>query len=189
MKKILTFAMVAVLALSMAGCGEKEQVSQGTGVVNENGEVVLGTTIDGAGKEVNLDALEGEKLTAVKGDGEEKGNLGDATVSIDDAKIIEYNGEKNIVVTFTYKNKSGELRAFDHGLIVEAAQGEGELMANVVQGVEGINILSAVELIEDGATTTAQKAFRLRDAENAVTITVMNYANPMERITKTFNVK
>lgn len=190
MKKVLALVLASILTLSMAGCGKDTIESQGTGVIDESGNVVAGTTIDGAGKEVNINAVEGDKLTSVKGEIDSSATIGNYGVSVEDAKVIDYNGEKNIVVTFNFKNKSSDNVAFDNVMVVEAKQGSSELLGNVVQGVEGINILSAVELIGKGDKTTAQKVYKLSDDETPVDITVYQYGNSTGTvISKTFNLK
>lgn len=189
MKKFLALLLVLVMAISISGCG-KDEVTQDTGLVDENGNVVAGTTIEGAGQEVNLDAVEGDTLTVAESDSEDKLTADSYVVSIDEAKAIDYNDQKNIVVTFTFKNKGKEAVAFDNIMVADVYQGDKTLIGNVVQGVEGINILSAVERIEKGDTTTVQKVFKLLDEETPVRVVVYEYSNMGANfISKTFNLK
>lgn len=189
MKKFLALFLVAAMAMAMSGCG-KDEVIQDTGLVDENGNVIAGTTIEGAGQEVNLDAVEGDTLTVAESDEEDKSSTNSYVVSIDEAKVIDYNDQKNIVVTFTFKNKGKEAVAFDNIMVADVYQGDNTLMGNVVQGVEGINILSAVERIEKGDTTTVQKVFKLIDEETPVRVAVYEYSSMGANfISKTFNLK
>lgn len=188
MKKLLALALVSVLTLSMAGCGEKNDIMDSPAQVDENGNVIAGTAIEGAGKEVDLDKVEGDKLTAVESDAQSKAKLDDYDVSIEDAKIFEFEGQKKLAVTFTFKNKSETPVAFDNVMVVDVRQGGKELVGGkVVMGVPGINILSGVEMIEKGTETTVQRTFDVLN-EEAVTVTVYEYSGDAA-ITKTFNVK
>lgn len=190
MKKFLAIFLASAMALSIAGCGKDEIPSQGTGALDENGEVRAGTTIDGAGAEVDLAKLPGDALSSVEGDINSKDTLGDYTVSIDDAKIFDNNGDKVFVVTFTFKNKSDAPVAFDNVMVPEVAQGGNEIMPVVVTDVEGINILSAAEIIQKGAETTVQKTYKLTDTETAVDVLVYEYGKSAEgMVAKTFNLK
>ncbi len=189
MKKFLALLLVSIMAMSISGCG-KDDTTQDTGLVDENGNVIAGTTIEGAGKEVNLDAVEGDTLEVAESDAEDKATFSNYVVSIDEAKVIDYNDQKNMVVTFTFKNKDKESVAFDNVMVADVYQGDRTLIGNVVQGVEGINILSAVERIEKGDTTTVQKVFKLIDEETPVRVVVYEYNNMGANfIAKTFNLK
>lgn len=188
MKKLLALALASVLVLSMAGCGEKNDIIDSPGQVDENGNVIAGTAIEGAGKEVDLDALEGDNLTSVVGDTKSEAKLDDYDVSIDDAKIFEFEGQKKVAITFTFKNRGDEPVSFDNVMVVDTKQGETELVGGkVVMGVPGINILSAVEMIEKGTETTVQKTYDVLNDE-PITVVVFEY-NGDTAISKTFNVK
>ena len=188
MKKFLATVLALMMALSMTGCGEKNDIIDSPAHVDENGNVIAGTAIEGAGEEVDLDKVEGDKLTAVESDARSKAKLRDYDVSIEDAKIFEFEGQKKLAVTFTFKNKSKTPVAFDNVMVVEAVQDGTTLVGGkVVMGVPGINILSGVEMIEKGTKTTVQKTFDIFN-EEAVTVTVHEYSGDTA-ITKTFNVK
>ncbi len=188
MKKFLALLLVSIMAMSMSGCGN-DPVVQDTGLTDESGNVISGTTIEGAGEEVNLDALEGETLQVEKTDSKDKATYDSYVVSIEDAKILDYNDQKNIVITFSFKNKGSEALSFDNVMVADVFQGNSELMGNVVQGVEGVNILSAVEMIEKGDTTTVQKVYRLVDEETPVKVAVYEYGKMEDIISKTFKLK
>lgn len=188
MKKLLALALASVLALSMAGCGEKNDIVDSPGQVDENGNVIAGTAIEGAGKEVDLDAVEGDALTVADSDAESKAKFEDYDVSIDDAKVFEFEGQKKVAVTFTFKNRGDEPVSFDNVMVVDTKQGETELVGGkVVMGVPGINILSAVEMIEKGTETTVQKTYDVLNDE-PITVVVFEY-NGDTAVSKTFNVK
>ncbi len=188
MKKLLALALVSALALSMSGCGN-DKIVQGGASVDENGNTIIGTAIDGAGEEVNMEAIGGEELKA-SNSGKDKATVGNYVVSIDEARMIESDGKKLAVVSFDFKNKSGESVAFDNVMTVNARQNGSEVMATVVTGIEGINILSGVEVIEKGDSTKVQKVYEVLDMENPLVITVYKYGAPdAGTIQKEFNLK
>lgn len=188
MKKFLAIILASMMALSIAGCGEKNEIIDSPAQVDESGNVIPGTAIEGAGKEVDLDKVEGDKLVAVEGDGKSEAKFDDYDVSIDDAKVFEFDGQKKIAVTFTFKNRSDVPVSFDNVIVVDVTQGETDLVGGkVVMGMPGINILSAVEMVEKGTETTVQKTFDILNDE-PVKVVAFEY-NGDTAITKTFNVK
>ncbi len=190
MERILAIIMAVSMALAISACGSNNEVTQGTASVDENGNMIVGTTIDGAGDEVDMKAVEGEKLSEVKTEAKTESKIGDYTVTIEDAKVIDKDGEKLVVVSYTFKNKSGEPVAFDNVMVSDAKQGTNELVGAVVTGVEGINILSGVEIIESGKSTNVQKVYKLANEAEAVNISVYKYGAAEEGfIEKTFNLK
>ena len=62
MKKILAIMAATMLVLSMAGCGNGgdagSAVIQGGAVADADGNEIKGSTIDGAGQEVDMDKIE-----------------------------------------------------------------------------------------------------------------------------------
>lgn len=191
MKKLLALALASILALSMVGCGNKNEVVQEPAATDANGNPIAGTAVEGAGEEVNLDALDGDKLAVADNGAKSETTMGDFEVSISDAKLFEFEGQKKVAVTFTFKNNGDNPRSFDNVMEVEIAQGGMKLVpGKVVVGVEGINILSASELIEKGNKTTVQKTYDIYDEENPIDVTVFEYSGTSgEAISKTFNVK
>lgn len=192
MKKILAFILAASFAFAMTACGNKntdDEISQGAAMVDENGNEVAGSAIDGAGKEADIDKVEGTKLDG-KSDTKDSAEIGAVKVSIDDAKLTEIDGENIVVVSFTFKNNSKEAMAFDNILSVDAVQNDSKIMSKVIMGTEGINMLSGVELVETGKSTTVQKLYSVDDLATPLKITVYKYGEPGgEKITKTFNLQ
>lgn len=188
MKKLLALALALVLVLAMAGCGEKNDIIESGPLMDENGNAIAGTAIEGAGKEVDLNIVEGEALTVVENDEDSAAKLGAYKVSIEDAKMFEFEGQKKVAVTFTFKNNGKDPVSFDNVMVVDATQGGAELVGGrVVTGVPGINILSAVEMIEKGMETTVQKTFDVH-TEDPISVIVYKYGTSTA-ISKTFNVK
>ncbi len=194
MKKILAIFAAMTLVLSMAACGNDDagkSVTQGSAVVDDKGNEIKGTAIDGAGKEVDMDKLDGVELEEDdNAENNDEGIIAKHEVSIEDAKVIENDGSKILVVTFEYKNNSSGGLAFDNIISVDVSQNDAAVMPTVVTNVDGINILSGVEVIDPGKETTVQKTYLLTDEESPVTVLAYKFGEPTNgSVIKTFNLK
>ena len=195
MKKILTKMQAKKLVASMASCGKDKSVSQGGGIQDENGNVIQGTTIDGAIDEVDMDKIDGEIAQKQEDTNENtKATIADLDVKMGDAKIMTIDNHKVIILSFDYKNKTDEPTSFDANITVEVTQEAQKLTApvdlSVLNNIEGLNIRSSIETVDKGKSATVQKAYVLRDDQTPVTVNVYKYGEPSgEGIYKTFAVK
>jgi hypothetical protein len=199
MKKILTVILAASLMMAVSACGKNvsdgdagKGVVQGGAAVDEQGNEIVGTTIDGAGAEVDMKKIEGTELKAESG--KASGKIRDFEVSVGEAKTLETEVEgqnkKVVIVAFTFKNKSSQPAAFDNALKVTAMQGDTVLNAKPVSGIEGLNMRSGVEFVDPKKTNNVQKVFVLADDETPVTVTVSKPdEQDKESVTRTFNLK
>lgn len=194
MKKVLAVIAAMSLVFSMAACGKNSNsgktVTQGGAAVDENGNEIKGSTIDGAGQEVDMDKIDGKSLTSEKVEGiKTKGEVAGFDISIDDAKIVENEDANILVISFSFKNTSSEPIAFDNLFTTDVTQNGSKLMPTVVNA-DGINVLSGVELIDPGKKTKVQKTYVITDEENPVDVMVYKYAEPTgDVLKKVFNVK
>lgn len=193
MKKILAIIAAMSLVLAMTACGKNDagsSVTQGGAAVDADGNEIKGTTIDGAGKEVDMDKIEGEELKADENaDINPKGDIGSYYVSVDEAKVFETEESKILVIAFTYENNSSEPAAFSNVFSVDVTQGDGKMMPAVVNK-DGINVLSGVEIIDPGQKTKVQKTYFITDEETPVEVMVYKYGEPSgDAVKKTFKLK
>lgn len=193
MKKLLAILAAASLVLTMTACGNSgdagSSVTQGGAAVDEKGNEIPGTTIDGAGKEVDMKKVDGKTLNSDTSDRLSKGDIGANHVSIDSAKLVETEDSKILVVSFTYENNSTEAAAFSNRFTVNATQNETKMMPAVVN-MEGINVLSGVEVIDPGKKTRVQKTYFVTDEETPVTVMVQKYGLPEDgQVEKVFLLK
>lgn len=192
MKKLFAVIIMASLAFAMTACNNKDTVTQGGAVVDESGKEIAGTAIDGAGKEANMSKLEGVTLSeGYKEEGvESEGKIAGYGVSIEDAKVIETEEQKVLVLSFKFKNNASKPMAFDNIISVDVMQNQKEMFPTVVTGLEGLNVLSGVEQIESGDTTTVQKTFTILDEETPVHVYAYKYGEAAgDSLAKTFNLK
>lgn len=193
MKKFIGIILTFTLALMVTACGNTNKPSQGGASIDDKGNEIAGTTIDGAGKEVDMDKVEGVELESIDSDNEkvhDDGRIGNMEVSIEDAKVMTQDDTKILVVSFDFKNLNSSDIAFDNLISVDVTQEGVSLMPTVVTGVKGINVLSGVELIPKGKETTVQKTFVLSNDQAPVDVTVYKYGETGgTTLMKAFNLK
>ena len=167
MHKILALLAAAAMVFSMSACGKKNVT------------------------EADIDKIEGQKVTESENSGTTSQKAADFDISIEDAKIIDTDEGKAILVEYKFKNNTKEEASFDGIYNTEASQNEATLSAaSAVMPAEGIDIVSAVKLVDKNETATAQKYYLLDDEETDVVVTVTrNGDNPGEAISKTFTIK
>ena len=192
MKKVLAIIAAMSLVLSMAACGNKKSnlPSQGGAAVDENGNEIIGTTIDGAGDEVDMDKVKGDDLKMDKdADSVADGTIAGLDVKIDEAKLMDNDGEKLLVLSIKYKNKTDEPVMFESKIQVELTQGGKEVRTTLTNNVKGINVRSGIEAIEPGDSTTVQKTYPITDTETPVKVVAYECNNPSgASIGATFNL-
>ena len=207
MKKFIAIFAVAALMLSVSACGKKDKTnnsvdstpnteavsdtSDGSAAVDDDGNEIKGTAVNGAGDEVDMKKVEGDKVKAEKRDNEPvSGTIAGLKVGIGDAKVMQTEQSKIFVVTFDFKNTTGSPLAFDNIISVDVTQNGSKLMPTVITNMEGINILSGVEAIESGKSTTVQKTYILSDDTTPVEVTAYKYAEASgDSLNAVFNLK
>lgn len=199
MKKGLLLLMAAVISMSLVSCGNKTSDSadgtvntetsetagtQGTDNSSTAGESTTplpGTSLDNAADEVDMGKIDGTKLddsTPEDSSLNDSADIGNFKVSIEDAKVIDYEGNKVVIVSFDFKNGNSTPMAFSGIMSVEATQNGSELRSVLVANVEGVNINSSIQEVESGKTITVQKAYLLSNETSDINIRVYKYGEP-----------
>ena len=203
MKKFIAIFAVVALMLSTSACGKKNKpdnstapksvsdTSDGSAAVDDDGNEIKGTAVVGAGDEVDMKKVEGDKVKAEKKDNEPvSGTIAGLKVGIGDAKVMQTEQSKIFVVTFDFKNTTSSPLAFDNIISVDVTQNGSKLMPTVITNMEGINILSGVEAIESGKSTTVQKTYILSDDTTPVEVRAYKYAESSgDSLNAVFNLK
>lgn len=203
MKKFIAIFAVVALMLSASACGKKNKpdnsaaptsvsdTRDGSAAVDDDGNEIKGTAVVGAGDEVDMKKVEGDKVKAEKRDDKPvSGTIAGLKVGIGDAKVMQTEQSKIFVVTFDFKNTTGSPLAFDNIISVDVTQNGSKLMPTVITNMEGINILSGVEAIESGKSTTVQKTYILSDDTTPVEVTAYKYAEASgDSLNAVFNLK
>lgn len=161
MKKIFTLTLAAVLSAAvLTGCGCSKQ--------SENKDKIDIVKVDGIQLESNTDA-ETTHLSAA-----------DTEVTIGDAKLIEYNGQQVAIVEFEFKNNGSSEVPFTGVVKAEAFQDQRTLTPTVVDGVDGVDMLSLGENVAKGHKISVQKAYILKDTETMIEVQVTELRNGAE---------
>lgn len=199
MKKGFIAALALIMALSFAGCGNKKNTansSKSTDTPTE--EKTVQQQLDDFGKDASYNAdmkkVDGKELKEEKTENSAptENTIGSYDVSVDDAKVIDYDGNKVVLVSFGFKNNSDSEVNFSGVTVVDAEQNGSSLAPTVVNNVEGFDSTTLAQNIGKGKKITVQRAYRLSDEENPVTISVRAFdsnAQGKESVSKTFNVK
>ena len=212
MKKNIAFILAALMLTAVVGCSKKSTDNSATTQTSDNSATTqtsdnsaatqtaettqsaqtahtAGTAVENASKEVDMDKVAGKEATDVETEADEA-VIGGYEVSIEDAKVIDYNEDKVIIVSFDFENNTPSPIAFDGAMTVDISQNDTMLRGTVVTGVEGVNINSAFETVKSGDDITLQKAYILEDETAAVDVAVYKYGeSDSDTVTKTFNIQ
>lgn len=210
-KRIIAFAAILALAVSMTGCGKKAEkksnITDSNAVTDtasqnsaESGATAEAKTEEqikeeldnfakDADKNADLSKIEGTQL---KGDAAAKGSLNGCEVEIDKAvKTQSADGSSVIVVEYIFKNKTSETTKFDSVVKATAVQNGQPLPVAVTYEAEGYDILTVAQDVKSGDKIKVQKAFKLISDTDAVEATVSSTdtASGAEPVVKTFSLQ
>lgn len=170
MKKILALTLAAMLAAAaLTGCA---------GGTSENKN------------QIDVSRVNGQTLKSTATAEESHAVLGNAEITIADAKVIEYNGQDVAIVEFNYKNNGPTDAPFTGVVSDTATQDDHTLSPTVIDNVDGVNMLALSENVAPGHQISVQKAYRLRNKTNEIVVEVdqiTNGSNAPKYITKTFS--
>lgn len=197
MKKSLFLIAAALIAsLALTGCGDNTADTAATadGADTEAAENVSYDAVADFAKDAdkNIDMAKVEGTDATTADDENaSGEVGDTKITITDAKVIDYNGKDVIIVSFEFKNNTGDTTSFAASAKAEAEQAGTPISITTVVDVEGIDCNTIAQQVKKGDTITVQKAFRLSNTTDPVTIYVNEPTAVSETgaVSKTFNLQ
>lgn len=195
MKNIIVSATALMAVVMMfSGCGKKDDKKSSI-VDNEPNSVQ--EQLDNYGKDasenISMDKVEGSELEEAENEGEvqTEGKIGNYEVSIAQAKVIDYEEDKILLVLFDFENKGKSDINFAGALKVEATQNGGKIPPAMVNGVEGVDVSALAQNVKKGEKIQVQKVYKLMDEESPVTVSVRAFdvENNPGTIEKTFNLK
>ena len=154
--------------MSVAGCGKKTEntntTPQQTAQADASGAYENGSateTLDGQdySKNVDMAAVEGtEAKSDTKADRKiYSGEVSNNDISIEEAKLINYDDSDVVVVSFEFTNKTDSDQSFSGVYDVIAEQNGSSLAPATVIGVDGVELLTLSQNIAPGETITVQK--------------------------------
>ena len=145
MKKSLIVIAALILAMSVAGCGKKAEntntTPQQTAQSDASGAYENGSateTLDGQdySKNVDMAAVEGTEAKSDTKADSYSGEVSNNDISIEDAKLINYNDSDVVVVSFEFTNKTDSDQSFSGVYDVIAEQNGSSLAPATVIGVD-----------------------------------------------------
>ncbi len=182
LKKLLLIFAAAALSLSMAACGDKTTEPPVSDQSAQETETAAPENFaENTAEDVDMDKVSGEKLddTSAEDDSlEDSGEIDSFNISIEDAKVIDYDEKKVFVVSYKFKNNTSSPVMFTGVMETEVTQSGMDLPSAVVTGVEGINTSSAMESVEPNDTITVQETYLLRDEQTDINVAVHKYGEP-----------
>lgn len=163
-------ATAAAEAENIVGTAEHQDV-------DANG-VLYGMEMENAIEQVDMAKVDGTELK--QGAAEDSsvaasGDISNFKVSIKDAKVIDYDNSKVVVISYEFKNGNSVPQSFDSMIVSDVTQGNSDLTGASVFGVEGVNVASCLEDIPAGETKTVQKAFTLKDETEPIQVIAYKY--------------
>lgn len=182
-KSIFLLAALMMTAFIFSGCAKDNGANNANNNSNENFAV-------DADKNIDMSKVEGIDATTAN-DENASGEVGETKVKITDAKVIKYNEKNVIVFSFEFTNNTGEETTFAAMEKVTAEQNGTHISLTTVVDVEGIDCNTLAQPVKNGKTITVQKAFRLSNTTDPVTV----YVNSPDAVTdggavsKTFNIQ
>lgn len=185
-KSLILLIMAAILALSLAGCGKKADNAVGTNDRTEtSGQTDASSAYDEA--VVDMEKVEGKEANSQTDKKDYDGKLGEYSVSIGDAKLLNVDDADIVLISFDFKNNSDTEMAFTAAIDVEVTQDGGKLPGAVVSNIEGVNLLAMTERIPSGDSITVQRAYRMKDTSLPVEVVAREFgASSDEELSKTF---
>ncbi len=190
MKKNLALIFASLmLVMTAAGCGNKNTNKNTVSNTGAAGTQLADASDAYEETEVDMSAVVGDEGKSSDDKSDYSGKLGDYEITIESAKRFTEDDTDFVVVSITYKNKSGKDMPFVGALSADAYQNGSELRQSVVANIEGINLLSMSEAIPSGSEITVQNVYTLESASEPVTIEVTElYPSADEdiKLSKTF---
>ena len=159
MKKSLIVIAALILAMSVAGCGKKTEntntTPQQTAQADASGAYENGSateTLDGQdySKNVDMAAVEGTEAKSDTKADSYSGEVSNNDISIEEAKLINYDDSDVVVVSFEFTNKTDSDQSFSGVYDVIAEQNGSSLAPATVIGVDGVELLTLSQNIAPG---------------------------------------
>ncbi len=182
-KNLMIITAALILVLSVSGCGKKNNTNGNTPQSTAQTDVS-----DAYSQPADMDKVPGEAASSDTEKEKYTGKLGNYEVTIEDAKIVDNNGQDAVIVSFEFKNKSDSAVPFSGVMDVMAYQDGIKLPGTVVSNIEGVNMLAIAEHVEKGDSIKVQQAYSLRDKSLPLEIEVREF-NPSDdsALVKVFN--
>lgn len=187
--KILALTAALALVITAAGCGQKDTGTDG-GEVEQNVQDVSDNYAEGASENVDMKKVDGTEASAQSSDSD-SATLEESEVAIKDAKVVDADGKKVIIVSYKFTNNSANAESFTSMMSSDAFQDGMAINHSVINTeIEGFDSDSTAERIDPGKTITVQEAYTLANETSPVEVRVSEFHSESgASVTKTFNLQ
>lgn len=192
MKKAVFLTALLALTLSVSSCGKKNDKAQTPNQSQNQSQSVndiSGNYAEGSSENVDMKKIDGEELKA-ENDDNDSAKLEASEISIEDAKLVDVDEKKYVIVSYKFTNKTNSDESFS-SLMDAAVFQDGSQLSKAAGNfeIEGFDSNSTAERIGSGKTVTAQEIYNIEnDAPIEVIVKEFNSQNNMS-VSKTFKVK
>lgn len=195
MKNKLLAVIAAAAVLTSAGCAAKKDSktdasTQSAQTQNNSVQDVSENYAAGASDNVDMDKIDGAGLDDAN-DENDSATLEESVVSIEDAKVVETDSGKIVIVSYDFTNKSDNEESFSSLIRSDAYQdGMSISRALINDAIDGFDPNSTAERIKPGKTITVQEAYVLVSDIAPVEIVAEEFHSQSGvRVLKTFNLQ
>lgn len=193
MKKTLLVTAALMIALSISSCGKKDasdSANKTQNNVQQNVTDISDNYAEGASENVNMNKVDGETLKSDSDKSDASATLEQSAVSIEDAKLVEVDGNQCVIISYKFTNKRNADESFTSMMKSEVYQ-DGMIVPKAIGNfeIEGFEPNSTAERIPSGKTITVQEIYNLvNDAPIEVQVKEF-HSETGENVTKTFNIQ
>lgn len=191
--KILALTAAMALVITAAGCGQKDNDKADGGNTTKTEQAVQDVSdnyAEGASDNVDMKKVDGADASAENSDNA-SATLEESKVSIEDAKVVDADGKKVIIVSYKFTNNSDNAESFTSIMKSDAFQDGMSISHSLINtNIKGFDSNSTAERIDPGKTITVQEAYTLANETSPVEVRVTEFHSESGvSVTKTFNLQ
>ncbi len=190
MKKSLFLIAVLALTLSVSSCGKKDNKTTNQAQNQNAADISENYGTEGASENVDMKKIDGEELKEEKGDNKSSATLEESEISVEDAKLVELDGQRYVIISYKFTNQSSSAESFSSLMDATVFQ-DGSQLTKAIGNfkIEGLDVNAAAEKIEKGKTITVQEIYGVT-SDAPITVTVKEFHSTANvSAVKTFNLK
>lgn len=150
--------------------------------------LILFWAIGSGGDDSSDNGKEGNTVAAEKNDN--PNNVGSYNIEVKNSKVVTDDGDKILIVTYTYTNNSDENNCFDYSVTDTAFQ-DGVELGDVWSsyGIKGLSFDNKSKEIKPGKSLDVQCAYELNDDTTDVEIQFTLFSVWTDTVYETFTIK
>lgn len=191
MKKSLIIIASLVAVMSLGGCGNKvndtKTTPEQTAQADASGAYESKADNGDYSENVDMSKVDGKEAKSDTEKSSYSGEVNNNAVTINSAKLIEYDGEDVAVISFEFTNKTDFDQSFSGVFKVTAEQDGAVLPPATVIGVDGIELLTLSQNIAPGEKIQVQKAYKIDSKSLPLNVIVQSVGTDDDsQVTKTF---